>query len=111
MKIKSLLLLGCALPLLAGAQAQGPSDPAAAVPSTAYRSVFPPVPGAAPATPGDWRRLNADVGQFLNGHMDIIKWEAGQAPGASGLPHGMHGIPPGPGSQAGQRGHEHGSKP
>lgn len=114
MNIKSLLWPGCALALMTGAQAQvpGPAEPAAAVPPPAYRSVFPAAQAGALAAPGDWRRLNAEVGQFENGHVDIIKWEArnarvtqpaASAPGAASHPatdhkhgHGMHhGHPPG----------------
>ena len=27
----------------------------------------------------DWKRANAEVGQFSKGHADILKWEANQA--------------------------------
>lgn len=115
MNTYSLFLLGCGLALQAGAQAPGPADPAAPVPPPAYRSAFSPPNPDALAAPGDWRRLNADVGQFENGHIDIIKWEARNAaatgaaapkpataaPPASGHPHG-HGM---------HHGHKPGSKP
>jgi len=111
-KINSLLVPGCALLLHAGAQAQAhsPDDPAAAVPPAAYRSVFTPASGSLPAEPGDWRRLNAEVGQFRNGHVDIIKWEAGHAPGtpdASGVP-ATASPPAPPAPPARGRNHPHG---
>ncbi len=140
MKIKSLLLPGCAFALMAGAQAQapGPADPAAAVPPPVYRSAFPATQADPLAAPGDWRRLNAEVGQFENGHVDIIKWEArnagaarpvAPAPGAAPPPamghkpgqgmhhgHGSHGVQGSPGtgtgnSQGSHDGHTPGSKP
>lgn len=106
MKTIPLILLGCALPLYAAAQAEaqapGPADPAAAVPPLAYRSVFPPAQGAALAAPGDWRRLNAEVGQFQNGHIDIIKWEARHATATGPVP------PAAPSAAASAPGHKHG---
>ncbi len=88
MKIKSLLLLGCALPLYAAGQIQapaaGPADLAAAVPAPVFRSAFPQAQGGMPAAPGDWRGLNAEVGQFHNGHIDTSKWEARNAAASSG---------------------------
>lgn len=108
MNTKLLFLLGCGLALHAGAHAQapGPADPAAAVPPVVYRSAFSPPQPDALAAPGDWRRLNADVGQFENGHMDIIKWEARNpaAPGAAApIPAPAAAAPPASGHQ-----HQHG---
>lgn len=42
----------------------------------------------------DWREANAAVAEFPRGHMDILRWEAGQAgPSAPPPPaHGMHGA-------------------
>ena len=30
--------------------------------------------------PGDWRAANKAVGEFPNGHADLVQWEAQQAP-------------------------------
>ena len=30
--------------------------------------------------PGDWRAANKTVGEFPNGHADLVQWEAQQAP-------------------------------
>lgn len=112
MNTKTLFLLGCGLALHAGAQAQapGPADPSAAVPPTVYRSALTPPHPEALAAPGDWRRLNADVGQFENGHMDIIKWEARNAAGArTPVPAPASPSAPAPATGApSPTGHQHG---
>ena len=51
-------------------------DPAAPVPVLPYRSVFGSTPTGVETTETDWRRANADVGQFRRGHVDILQWEA-----------------------------------
>lgn len=63
-----------------------PSDPTVFVPPVAYRSVFVDTPTGVEQTSADWKRANAEVGQFKRGHIDILKWEAEQAnkPKASG---------------------------
>lgn len=64
------------------------ANPATPVPTVLYRSVFADLPaGVEPAT-GDWKKTNADVGQFKRGHADLLKWEQAQgnqpaAPAAS----------------------------
>jgi hypothetical protein len=47
----------------------------------------------------DWKKANADVGQFRRGHVDILRWEAEQArrAGKPAPPAGHH--------------HSHGGKP
>ena len=55
------------------------TDPAAPVPPVAYRSVFVDTPTGVEQDSTDWRKANADVGQFKRGHVDILKWEAQQA--------------------------------
>ena len=64
------------------------ANPATSVPAATYRSIFADLPaGVEPAT-GDWKKTNADVGQFKRGHADLLKWEQAQgnqpaAPAAS----------------------------
>ncbi|QIL72497.1 hypothetical protein G7048_20340 [Diaphorobacter sp. HDW4B] len=36
--------------------------------------------GALVRQPGDWRAANKAVGEFPNGHADLVQWEAQQAP-------------------------------
>mgnify|MGYP003494219417 FL=1 len=62
-----------ALPL--SAIAQSASDPEAAVPRTEYRSVFKDTPTGVEQETADWKKANASVGQFLRGHIDLLKWE------------------------------------
>ncbi len=50
-------------------------DPAATVPAVLYRSVFVDTPAGVEMEEGDWKKANADVGQFKRGHVDILKWE------------------------------------
>lgn len=74
----------------AGAQTAAPPSPdtaavAAVVSSTAlvppvlYRSVFIDTPTGVETEESDWKRANAEVGQFKRGHMDILRWEEAQA--------------------------------
>ena len=50
-------------------------DPAVPVPAVLYRSVFIDTPTGVEAEEVDWRKANADVGQFKRGHVDILQWE------------------------------------
>ena len=50
-------------------------DPAAPVPAVLYRSVFVDTPAGVETGESDWRKANADVGQFKRGHVDILQWE------------------------------------
>jgi hypothetical protein len=59
--------------------AADPSDPTAAVPRVAYRSVFADTPIGVEAELADWKRANAEVGQFRRGHVDLLKWEQERA--------------------------------
>jgi len=68
----------CLLPLTAVAQTNA-TDPAATAPAVLYRSVFTDTPKGVENESLDWRAANAEVGQNLRGHMDILKWEAAQA--------------------------------
>lgn len=78
-----------ARPFAPAATAISAADPAAPVPALLYRSVFSKTPTGVEASSDDWKKANAEVGQFRNGHVDILKWEqaqpTGQAP-APGMP-------------------------
>jgi hypothetical protein len=54
------------------------SDPSAPVPELSYRSVFKDTSLGVEKDSDDWRKANDDVGKFLRGHMDILKWEEQQ---------------------------------
>ena len=76
---KMLLFLGTiALPAVIFAQSSV-FDPSVAVPSVLYRSVFADTPTGVETQAVDWKAANSVVGQFKNGHADILKWEASQA--------------------------------
>jgi hypothetical protein len=53
-------------------------DPAAIVPPVVYQSVFIDGPKGVATTSVDWKKANAEVGQFRRGHVDILKWEESQ---------------------------------
>jgi hypothetical protein len=72
-----LAALLAAAPALA-AWAADPADPAAAVPRVEYRSVFQGVPAGVEEETLDWKKANAQVGQFPRGHVDLLKWEEAQ---------------------------------
>ena len=58
------------------------ADPAAPVPTVPYRSALvspQQVPPSFDVKLADWVQANADVGQNLRGHIDILKWEAANA--------------------------------
>lgn len=64
------------------------SNPATPVPAALYRSVFADLPAGVEQATGNWKKSNADVGQFKRGHADLLKWEQSQgaqpaAPAAS----------------------------
>lgn len=95
-----LLLVGVwALPGLVAAQT-AVTDPAAAVPAVLYRSVFADTPTGVEMEAVDWKAANAEVGQFKNGHMDILKWEAAQPQAKSGAAKPMHHPMPAPAAPA-----------
>lgn len=54
------------------------ANPATPVPAATYRSVFAGLPAGVEQTAGDWKKSNADVGQFKRGHADLLKWEQSQ---------------------------------
>lgn len=76
-------LLAAPLPLLAAADA---ADPAAPVPRPAYRSVFQDTPTGIEQDAADWKKANAEVGQFTRGHIDLLRWEERQTAPAAGPP-------------------------
>jgi hypothetical protein len=56
----------------------GVTDPTAAVPPVVYQSVFAGSPKGVEMESSDWKKANAEVGQFKRGHVDILKWEEAQ---------------------------------
>ena len=54
------------------------TDPTAAVPPVVYQSVFADTPTGVEMESADWKKANAEVGQFKRGHVDILKWEEAQ---------------------------------
>jgi hypothetical protein len=81
------LALLCTLSTTAFAQTTPPassaapsvSDPSAPVPELSYRSVFKETSLGVERDSDDWRKANDDVGKFLRGHIDILKWEEQQS--------------------------------
>ena len=61
-------------PMQAKAEARV-TDPSAAVPAVAYRSVFKETSLGVEMETVDWRKANDDVGKFTRGHVDILKAE------------------------------------
>lgn len=55
------------------------TDPTAAVPPVVYQSVFAGTPTGVEMESADWKKANAEVGQFKRGHVDILKWEEAQS--------------------------------
>ena len=54
------------------------TDPGASVPPVVYQSVFNQSPTGVETKSVDWKKANAEVGQFKRGHVDILKWEESQ---------------------------------
>jgi hypothetical protein len=52
-----------------------PAEPQTRVPATQYRSVFKDTPMGLEREQQDWKKANAEVGQFLRGHLDLLKLE------------------------------------
>lgn len=52
------------------------------VPPALYRSAWADRPAGVEETRVDWKKANADVGQFRRGHADLLKWEQEQAQAA-----------------------------
>ena len=55
------------------------TDPGESVPPVVYQSVFNQSPTGVETKSVDWKKANAEVGQFKRGHVDILKWEESQA--------------------------------
>ena len=95
---------------VAGAAAQPLPKPddvtnaAVFVPPVLYRSVFVDTPTGVETESVDWKRANADVGQFKRGHIDVLKWEEEQAARRKAMPAGAA-------QPAAPSGHQHGAKP
>jgi hypothetical protein len=51
------------------------SNPVANVPAFVYRSVFKETSLGIEKDTDNWRKANDEVGKFLRGHLDILKWE------------------------------------
>ena len=103
----SLLLASAATVIaqpMAKAKAEEVTNPGVFVPPVLYRSVFVDTPTGVEAETLDWKRANADVGQFRRGHVDVLKWEEEQAARRKAMPSGA--AQPAPAS-----GHQHGAKP
>lgn len=56
------------------------------VPPALFHSAFSGVPAGVEQTSVDWKKANADVGQFKRGHADLLKWEQEQAKAANPSP-------------------------
>jgi hypothetical protein len=51
------------------------ANPVASVPAVVYRSVFKETSLGVEKDTDNWRKANDEVGKFLRGHLDILKWE------------------------------------
>ena len=67
------------------------SDASASVPPVVYQSVFNQSPKGVETKSVDWKKANAEVGQFKRGHVDILKWDESQA---KDKPAGKPAMPP-----------------
>lgn len=82
--VPALLGLALAGPVLAQNTQQPTSappaitNPATFVPPARYRSVFADTPTGVEQGSVDWKKAIADVGEFRNGFVDILKWESAQ---------------------------------
>ena len=101
--MKSLFLLISAVAAVPGWVSAHPAaaDPAAQVPAVVYRSVFADTPTGVEMESTDWKAANGAVGQFTNGHVDILKWEAAQEKKKGQAPMPMPHATPAPATGAG----------
>ena len=51
------------------------TDAQASVPAVTYQSVFKETSLGVEKDTDNWRKANSEVGKFLRGHVDILKWE------------------------------------
>lgn len=58
------------------------TDPGAPVSPVVYQSVFAGTPTGVEMESADWKKANAEVGQFKRGHADILKWDEAQTQGS-----------------------------
>ncbi len=66
-------------PLLACvAHAQNAANPKELVPPVTYQSVFASIPMGVEKKSDNWPKANQETGQFLRGHIDLLKWEQEQ---------------------------------
>jgi len=86
------ILCGVLASLPVALHAQSATDPAQAVPAVPYRSVFVDTPAGVEAGTVDWALANAQVGQFLRGHIDLLKWEAAQSKAKAARPASPRGT-------------------
>ena len=86
------------------------ADPAAPVPPVVYQSVFADTPQGVEMQTTDWKKANAEVGQFRRGHVDILKWEEANPPAKPSkpaMPGGTPATPAGAATGAGTGMHKH----
>jgi hypothetical protein len=55
------------------------ANPSAKVPAVGYKSVFKETSLGVEKDTDNWRKANDEVGKFLRGHLDILKWEEQEA--------------------------------
>ncbi|WP_341906248.1 hypothetical protein [Polaromonas sp. YR568] len=72
------------------------ADPATPVPATLYRSVFRDLPSGVEQDSVDWKKANADVGQFRRGHVDLLKWEQANSRNPAAVPAAPTATPAAP---------------
>lgn len=89
----ALLAAACAVPAHAAPYPQLDPQPTAQsasadtpVPPALYHSAFAGLPTGVEETRVDWKKANADVGQFKRGHADLLKWEQEQLKAAQPAP-------------------------
>jgi hypothetical protein len=64
-------------------QAAAAVTPAAPVPPVRYTPLEPEGVNRPLTERGDWKAVNADVGEYRRGHIDILKAEQSRAPDAT----------------------------
>jgi hypothetical protein len=103
--------LACMALLPAWCQAQAAldaNDPQVRVPATQYRSVFKDTPTGVESEQQDWKKANAEVGQFLRGHIDLLKLEEqNQKPSMPAPPPSPTASPVQPAQQPAPGTHKH----
>jgi outer membrane protein TolC len=72
--------------------AEDVANPQAGVPPPLYQPATPSAPHGVEQQDADWKKSNAEVGQFPRGHADILKWEKAQGPAGTSAPAAAHGL-------------------